>query len=172
MNKKHILLILLLFTSNLLLSQKIGRDIISASGGVLTETGLQLSWTIGQSGLAGTMNSIDLILTQGFEQENDDQLVAIINIDHQEVVVDLFPNPVMTDASLKINSELTAHYSWILFDCNGLPVIKSQNQLILADSIIEKIPSNDLKPGMYYLQVFIFSSGKTKILDSIKLIKI
>lgn len=172
MHRKLLTVIILFSAGGFLLAQNIGREVISGSGGVLTESGLQLSWTIGQSGLAGTLSNTDLILTQGFEQENDDQFVAIININQQEVAVELFPNPVMSNASLKLTSELTTEYTWTLFDCNGFPVIKSENNSLIPGSIIEIIPSKDLNPGMYYLQIFIHSSGKTRIVQSIKLIKI
>ena len=172
MNKKHILILLLLFTGNMLFSQNIGRRVISGSGGVLTESGLQLSWTIGQGGLAGTLTNSNLILTQGFEQDNDDQFVAVINIDNDKITVDLFPNPVLGDAVLKISSDINTSYSWKLFNSNGLLILSSEKELPVTQSIIEHIPTTELNPGMYYLQIEISASVKKHGLHNIKLIKI
>jgi hypothetical protein len=152
--------------------QTLGRDVISISGGSKTNDGLILSWTIGQGGLAGTLTGSNVMLTQGFEQDNDDQFVAVIDVGQHDVSVILYPNPVKDNARLKLSSDINTSFSWQLTDINGHLINSKEKQHLPTGEIIEQIPSAELYPGMYYLQLVAYSAEDKPIRKTIKLIKI
>jgi len=171
MKRSILFLVLLLFTTNYLLCQNIGRDVLAGSGGAVTTAELGLSWTIGQGGLVGTLTKSSLILNQGFEQENDNQFVVIVKIENHEFMIDLFPNPVLGNASLKLTSDVYTSYFWTLYNPKGEIIIQQNNQLLYPGSVIENIPTGNLNPGMYFLQTIINTPDGKQILKTIKIIK-
>jgi hypothetical protein len=172
MKTKLLLLFAFWGCASIAYGQLLGRDVISVSGGLTSNDGLMLSWTIGQSGLTGTLNGSNAILTQGFEQDNDDQFVAVIDVGQYDISVILFPNPVMDVARLKISSDFNPSFSWQLLDINGILINLKEKQQLPTGDFIEQIPSEELYPGMYYLQIVIFSTDNKPVSKTIKLIKL
>jgi hypothetical protein len=172
MKRKCLFFVSFLLSSGILLSQNIGRDVFSAAGGVVVGPNIQLSWTIGQSGLVGPLVKNDVMLHQGFEQENDDLFVAVIDIEQQEISIDMFPNPVTEAAYIKFTSEIHATYSLSLFDYKGTLVALEKNKPLFLGNSIETIRTIDLFPGMYFIHLVITPDGKESVQHSLKMIKI
>ena len=171
MKTKLLLLIAFLGGVSICNGQTLGRDVISISGGSASNDGIMLSWTIGQGGLAGTLTGSNAMLTQGFEQDNDDQFVAVIDVGRYDVSVILYPNPVMDNARLKLSSDINTSFNWQLTDINGQLINSKEKQHLPSGELIEQIPSDELYPGMYYLQIEMFTATKKPVRKTIKLIK-
>lgn len=170
--KRNTLFFALLFISTGLFSQNIGRHVFSVAGGEITNANLKLSWTIGQGGLAATLTNSNAILNIGFEQENDDQYVAVINYYNYEIEADVFPNPVESDAILKINSDINAEYYYRLIDTKGILIFSKDDLQLIEGSITERIPTTALKPGLYHLQLIINPNNKNAVSKTLKIIKL
>lgn len=171
MNLKFLFAIAFSFLTSLALTQSIGRDVISVSGGQKTTGDLQLSWTIGQSGLAGSLIHSTSILSQGFEQDNDDMFVAVIKIGLHDLSIDLFPNPVMEKAFLKFTSEIRVGCLWKLLDSKGVLILTGEST-VYPGSVIEQIPTSGLNTGLYYLQITLNHALEKPVLKTLKLVKI
>lgn len=172
MKKPTILLILLFLMSISLFSQNIGRDVFSASGGETTNAGIKLSWTIGQGGLAGLLSQSGTILNMGFEQENDNQFLAVIDYYDYEITTTLFPNPVNQDAFLRVTSDVDVDFSYRLFDTKGALVFSKENLSNMQANSTERIPTSVIKPGLYLLQLFFHQNHKKVVSQTFKLLKI
>ena len=88
---KFLLTAFSLITVLCIYSQEMPRWVFSQGGGQTSVNNLDLSWTIGQSGLVGTFKTPSVILNEGFQQF-DNLLVSVDGVTTLSTI-NLYPNP-------------------------------------------------------------------------------
>lgn len=97
-------------------AQSVSPDVIASSGDHFEASGVQLSWTIGES-IMETVESGSNIITQGFHQTN----LMVTDVEEQnlsDIGVNVFPNPTVDQltVALKNNSQVL---NLELYDMSG-----------------------------------------------------
>ena len=149
-------------------AQELPRRVFAAGGGQGGSGNAELSWTIGQAGLAGTMSSASVELNIGFQQF--DNLLVSTDEFLTDVSCTVFPNPVRDQFFLEISSPDLAEINVRLFDNFGR-LLSEQNYSGNTDGFKQTVKTQHLSPGMYHLLVTtVDKNNKTKA-HSFKLIK-
>jgi len=154
MNLKLLILVSLLISVKMLLSQQINQSVISSDGGHATNNQYSITYTIGElvSDFA-TDTSSNVDLTQGFNQS----FLNIVSVDNFffDVDINVFPNPTHDFLNVEVLSS-HSNLSINLFDISGKLIREndiSQNKFSISFS--------DLAAGNYLL-VFLNNNEKLK----------
>jgi hypothetical protein len=149
-------------------SQEMPRRVFAASGGHGSGSNIELSWTIGQSGLIGTSKKPSIILNMGFQQF-DNLLVSIEDI-VSDMHFNMYPNPFRNHFNLDIQTQKLVDVNIQLYDNYG--------RLVLSENIGEKslivkqtIQTQGLTPGVYSLLVTTHDENNAINTKYFKLIK-
>lgn len=139
------------------------RYLIGASGDTTVAGGINLSYTIGDI-ITTTVFSLggDIILTQGFQQPEDDRIVS--NEDPLDVRIsyNIFPNPTPEDLYVELKSEKPIQISLGLYDIQGkLLSIVPQQEILLQGEKILTFNLDPLADGYYLLGMY--SEDQTQI---------
>jgi len=149
-------------------SQEMPRRVFAASGGQGSSGNVELSWTIGQSGLVGTSQKPSIILNMGFQQF-DNLLVSIEDI-ASEMHFSMYPNPFRNHFNLDIQTSKQVDVNIQLFDNYGRLVLSEnigENSLVIKQTI----QTRGLTPGVYSLLVITNDENNTTTTKYLKLIK-
>ena len=142
------------------IAQEIERDVLSTSGEFHKGSNGSLSWTMGEIAVQ-TVNSNNLLLTQGFQQ-NSLTVTAIDESDALKYTVKAFPNPVKNTLALKISEIKEKSIMIELYNITGNLLLKKE---IKSTNTI--IPFNEYQSGEYILRVI----EENKPVKSFKIIK-
>ena len=148
-------------------SQDMPRHVFCAGGGNYESVELHVSWTIGQAEPTSTTYQPEMILSAGFQQD-DDIMVSLQEID-QESTVQVYPNPCNNYVQLNVRNAQAKILSYELCDYSGrLLVSKVFPQKAIG--VNEAIDLSKMAAGLYQLMVTI-DNGNTIKYESIKLIR-
>jgi hypothetical protein len=131
----------------LFLAQNIsGQTITPAGGGDATGSGGAVSYTIGQTIVAGADDSKSL--SQGFQQPYEILVVGINEMTGIKLDCSLFPNPATDFIRLKIENYDGTELNLVLIDMGGTLLL---NTKLESDEML--IPMQNRKPGSYILKL-------------------
>jgi len=164
MRKQAVLLAIFSIVINSLFSQTLFNSKISNQGGVSSSEGLIIEWTLGEN-LTETVWVSNEIYTQGFHQtyikssKLDESLPSFDQIR-------IFPNPVYSTLTIKLQKKDMLPYSFEIFDTSGRKI----NSLNISESSSEtSINFLELSSGVYFLRISMSSGELVKTFRVIKL---
>lgn len=149
-------------------SQEMPRKVFAAGGGQESTTNIDLSWTIGQSGMVGTFDKPSFVLNTGFQQF-DNLLVSIEEVS-SSLHFKLYPNPFRDHFYLDIQASNQIDVNIQLFDNYGRLLIDKD----LGESLViskQTIQTQGLTPGLYNLLITTKDENNTIETKYFKIIK-
>lgn len=131
----------------------ISRDVIASAGDYYTSPVGSLSWTLGETVIETVENgSINLILTQGFQQA-DDIGVGIWELPKSNVFVNLYPNPTVQAIRMEVKYDKTSRIQIELVDMLGR-VLNSDNLDVMNGQVSNyQLDVSSLASGMYMFRL-------------------
>lgn len=142
-------------------AQSIQSSVISGGGGHETNVSNSASWTLGES-LITTLQQGNEILTQGFQQPNY-YLTDIFNVEEQQIVVSVFPNPTQGNISISFSKMTKEPYRLEIKDMQGKCLNNYELNLLENNISVEM-----LAKGMY---IFGISSNASSSMINFKIVK-
>jgi len=152
-------ILILFFFTGITFGQKLHHQTLSANGQVATTiSGIRVSQSIGQQSTTGTSIKNNLIVSQGFQQNNINSKVFSSN--HTIV----YPNPITDFVNFKMTTAVKGKISFLLFDVQGKLIFQKEKE---ADGLILSITNLALPAGKYFIKLEGENySFKTSILKS------
>lgn len=142
-------------------------QVFASAGKYATSPTLNLSYTIGEPIIA-TFVDVKLILTQGFQQPEDDFTISVPEFAEQYGVINVFPNPFTETLNISVDTDKQHDLYIYMYDMTGRQV-KSQ---FLANHFPGKkqysITTTNLAQGMYTLTIV---SEKGDFMKTLKITK-
>ncbi len=141
MKTKFLFLLFMLLSAGLS-----GQQVISSAGTHAIGTGVQLSWTLGET-VVSTFSGSSVILTQGLHQGKL-TITAIEPLVLSGVTLNVFPNPVNDKLNISFRNFAENKYSFSLTDVN--------NRLVFNGKVSENpqpIDMTHFSPGIYFLKL-------------------
>ncbi|HHL57611.1 MAG: hypothetical protein DRI88_01230 [Bacteroidetes bacterium] len=141
-------------------AQEMPRRVFAAGGGQGGAGNVELSWTIGQSGMVGTFVQPSVVLNTGFQQF--DNLMVSTDEILSTVSCTVYPNPFRDQIYLDIQTTDPVDVFVRLFDNYGrLLLDKHLGQNV--SGFRQSVQTQQLAPGMYSLLVtFVDRNNETK----------
>ncbi len=122
-------------------------QVIGTTGRSAVQQGRSYSYTLGEVAII-TLRSNSRILTQGFHQPEQTRLVSVFTPGFEAWEVQVFPNPVSSQLTVRFSSEHGAALRASVFDLLGRQVV---NHLMLTDSEGSTLDCQSWEPGVYFL---------------------
>jgi hypothetical protein len=144
--KRYILLIIISLSTLGAVAQK--QEVISSAGGYYTATGINISWTLGETIIPSYGPTNGLILTHGFQSV----LRTVIVEENIEtpVKVTVYPNPASDYLNIRFAEPLDASVTLFLLDAQG----KLFKTGVIEPSSGEiQLNFQDLPSGVYLLKL-------------------
>lgn len=149
MEKKNIILIILLFTSTyFVFSQKLIRESINCMGSSVFSNDIIIKQTIGQSSSTSSFSNKGTIVRQGFQQATSKKIPERSNASQYNLTI--YPNPANSFFNIKIVGEEKPDCLIIITNILGQEISRI-NFLELEEN---KISSQTWKSGIYFVSIF------------------
>ena len=158
--KEKLLLFFLILNATFSFAQSIERSVISNVGGVMSNTDISVSFTIGESivGLIVDDNSVD----QGF-WAGKGILVIPLSPEEEPSNILVYPNPVVEEVTVFVSRNKVVGIE--LFAVNGQ---RTHSQKIEENKLEYKIDMAYMAKGVYVLKLFLEGNSETKAYKLIK----
>lgn len=132
-----------------LAAQTAERQVIGSAGGFATATGLQVSYTVGES-VTSTATSGSVILTQGFQQPSS----GTVGIEETALgfAMKAYPNPVHNAVTLDFSAQQDMQLSIGLFDVQGRQVLPTE-QLNVSGNMLHSVKMAGFASGNYFIRL-------------------
>ncbi len=148
-------------------SPSISREVISSGGDYFTSPIGSLSWTLGEPVVETVQNSsINLILTQGFQQPEEiiDTTIFIREIPKSNVFVNLYPNPTASFVRMDLKYDHTSRIRIELVDMLGR--IHHADEINVDKNLMSnyQLDVSSLSAGMYMFRL----TSEGKLLNTYK----
>ncbi len=155
--KKLAILFLATFYMGSVNAQILSPDIISNGGGVLSNTDVVITYTIGEP-VTGKVSTSTAVCSQGFQQNWNNEISAHESPDAISGI-NVYPNPSKDIIIISWQANHSEEYLIELFDLNG----KNSLTENLPNSITEKqINLSNYAEGIYLLKIKNITNGKTE----------
>jgi len=155
---KQILVIgVLALSCQIAAAQHLSRWVIGAGGNHLESQGVSISCTMGQSGMAGTLESGSLHITVGFQQMELEDATSTHNLT-SDIDLRVYPNPFSHRLVVSVQTEFTGNLNYALYDLYGKLILNKRNIDVRRGGHQEIIHTLHLPSGMYKLSVTIDGS--------------
>lgn len=142
-------------------------QVFASAGNYATSSSLSLSYTIGEPVVA-TLTNVKLILTEGFQQPEDDFTISVPEFANEYGVINVFPNPFTDNLNISVDTDKEHELYIFMYDMAGRRV-ESQ---FLANHFPGKkqynISTAGLAQGMYTLTI---ASAKGDFVKTVKITK-
>lgn len=154
-----------LLSAGQLRGQRLERYVIGSAGFALQNTGLQLSFTVGEP-VVGGHQTPGLQLHQGFQQA---VIATITGMDApgDVGVITAYPNPLDVSLFLEATTPDAHELSWEIFDLNGRHVFGTR-RFESDEGSRQQIDVGNLAAGIYFL---VFRTREGRAVKTIKLQK-
>jgi len=150
----YIFLLLPSFSFLFAQSSLITPQLISSSGGTLTQENYNLCFSLGEIAIE-TFVQGESILTQGFHQEN--YQISMINEVPENAIINIYPNPSRDIIYIDSNTEKTL--SLKIKNMNGREVFSLPET---AGSETQAIDLANFSSGIYFLEIY-FKTNKKQV---------
>ncbi len=138
-----------------------GQQVISSAGTHATGTGVQLSWTLGET-VVSTFSGSSVILTQGLHQGKL-TITAIEPLVLSGVTLNVFPNPVNDKLNISFSNFAEDKYLFSVTDVNSRLIINGK-----AVENPQPIEMTSVTSGVYFIKVEV---PKEKRWQTFKIVK-
>jgi hypothetical protein len=126
-------------------SQSLENDVVSSSGESFSTNNIHLDWSIGEV-CTESYTTNNIVVSQGFHQGNVLVATYLDNLKHQQLSVEVFPNPATNFIS--IQSDEIKNMKLILLD--GIGKVVHQQQIMSNNTVIG---ISDLVSGIYFAKI-------------------
>lgn len=150
MQVKTLFLISILFVK-ISQAQSISNQVIGTTGNFSFASGVSLSATAGETFIE-TFSSGNNILTQGFQQPNDNG-VGIIELKENNFSVKIFPNPTSDFLTIQYHSDNREEFSVSLYDLLGRKLNLIKNQIQNGNEFSISFQLKQLPSACYFLTI-------------------
>ncbi len=142
-------ILILFFFTGITFGQQLHRQMLSASGQVVTTPkGIKVSQTIAQQSATGTSIKKGVFVSQGFQQSNRKAAVALNEMPFNETTV--FPNPISDYINFKMTIPVEGKIAFSLFDVQGKRIVYQEKEAI--DQVLT-ITNLALAAGKYFVKL-------------------
>lgn len=129
------------------------RSVIAMGGGYFENKEMKLSFTVGDYFTETVSNNSDLILTQGFQQPDGKVSTSIKLPDNTQVILSVFPNPVMSKLNIQYFGEQNMDIKIEVYDVLGKSVVVRNEQSNAGQQMQYAIDLQSLMPGIYIVKI-------------------
>jgi len=151
---KNMIFFKLLFCVGICSAQSIEKNLIASAGGTLTTSAMLLDYSIGEPLVAKIENGTTI--DQGFlALVSEENTLSNLDLDFSEDVI-LYPNPVSDFVNIELGGN-DSEYILKIFSIEG-KLVKQISKL--QDS--SRIDLQELKTGIYIVQIYAKENGKNK----------
>ncbi|HAF27470.1 MAG TPA: hypothetical protein DCG75_00340 [Bacteroidales bacterium] len=161
--KKYLFLSLGMFLGLFVSGQSISSYVVASAGESVEVGGLNVSWTLGEIAIE-TLESTDLVLTQGFQQGYF-EITSIGDPLSTNFTIKMYPNPASEFVWVDLESEEIKDAVIELFDLDGKLVYSSKLNVIEGPN---KVELGNLNSSQYILRI---SDNSGIVLQTFKLVK-
>ena len=146
-------------------------EVIASGGGYFSNSDGSLSWTLGET-IVETVNngSINIILTQGFQQPDEkvDTAIGIRSIPQNSVFANVYPNPTVGNIRIDLKYDNTARIKIELINMWGQILHSEEMDVEKAQLNNYQLDVSRLAGGMYMFRL----SDEGKLLSTYKFQKV
>jgi len=163
--KKIYYLLLMAFIATGLNAQMLTPTVISSTGGFSSNANGSLSYTVGEMTMVQTFSANGNILTQGFQQPNDN-VTGLIDLTQDEFgSLVVYPNPAVDNMWFGFQLPEEGRVQIALYDVLGQKVSDLYNANYDNGKIVEQVNVSMYAAGVYMLTMNFVSAkdGKTHI---------
>ncbi len=159
MKRKILLMLILIPGFSLTWGQvQLTPTVLSSAGGYSESGGISLAWTMGELAVS-TLSTIDMILTQGFQQPFLLDIGDAIDDPEFNWSVNAYPNPVSDILNLRFNLDKTMDLQLELYDITGKKLTIKKLPSIMPGGR-ETLDFSGFREGIYILKI---TSEKQKV---------
>lgn len=151
MKKIYTFLAAVLFSAAITNAQSLTPTVIASAGDYLSNGSLSLSFTLGEVAVT-TLQSTNLILTQGFQQPFELDVGNAVEKKPINWSVKAYPNPVTDILNIRFTIKNTDDYTLQLMDITGKKLQVKKLNAVSSGEIYE-LDMTDLPPGIYLLNI-------------------
>lgn len=145
-------------------AQMLTPTVISSTGGFSTNGGNgSLSYTVGEMTMVETFSANGNILTQGFQQPNDN-MTGILDMTHDDFgSFAVYPNPAVDNVWFGIELPESGKISIAIFDIIGQKVADVYNSNYTSGKVVQQTNVHSFAAGEYFFTMNFTSDkdGKT-----------
>jgi hypothetical protein len=163
--KKIYFLLLMSFTAIGLSAQMLTPTVISSTGGFSSNANGSLSYTVGEMTMVQTFSANGNILTQGFQQPNDN-VTGLIDLTQDEFgSLVVYPNPAVDNMWFGFQLPEEGRVQIALYDVLGQKISDLYNANYDNGKIVEQVNVSTYAAGVYMLTMNFVSAkdGKTHV---------
>ena len=163
--KKIYFLLLMAVTATGLSAQMLTPTVISSTGGFSSNANGSLSYTVGEMTMVQTFSANGNILTQGFQQPNDN-VTGLIDLTQDEFgSLVVYPNPAVDNMWFGFQLPEEGRVQIALYDVLGQKVSDLYNANYDNGKIVEQVNVSMYAAGVYMLTMNFVSAkdGKTHV---------
>ncbi len=150
------LAVTLLLTAVTANAQILSPTVLSTSGAFYSSANNSLSVTIGEMTMVEPFTTSSVILTQGFQQPQDEN-VGIISVSEPDWSIDAYPNPTAGNVTVQVKADNTSDINLSLFDVTGQLVT---NYGAIENNTGTQLNLSELAAGVYVLRFSTSSQSK------------
>jgi hypothetical protein len=147
-------------------AQSLTPTVIASTGGFSSNANGSLSYTVGEMTMVQTFSANNNILTQGFQQPNNDTLVGILEVTQDEFgSFVVYPNPAVDNTWLAFQMPEAGRVTIALYDVLGQKVSDVYAGNYTNGKITGQANVSTLAASMYFMTLTFVSAqdGKTHI---------
>ncbi|MBK7147256.1 MAG: T9SS type A sorting domain-containing protein [Bacteroidetes bacterium] len=143
-------------------AQSLSPTVISSTGGFSQNANGSLSYTVGEMTMVQTFSANGNILTQGFQQPNDN-VVGLIDITKDEFgSFVVYPNPAVDNLFFGYQFPEEGRVNIKVYDVLGQIIGDIHNSNYSNGKTVETYTVSNLAAGMYYMSLTFTSSATAK----------
>ena len=147
-------------------SQSIERHVISSTGSSTTAGGITLSSTVGEIATT-TLISGSVVLTQGFQQPNPEDLTSVPEDKKTNLDYKIYPNPTSDQLIIELNSDKPAELVIEICDMSGKQVVLLKKTIHVSGNVKEQVDMTSFAAGNYLLKL-IYGNDAVKTFQVMK----
>lgn len=144
-------------------AQSLSPQVIASTGGFSSNANGSLSYTVGEMTMVQTFSANGNILTQGFQQPNDN-ITGLIDLTKDEFgSFVVYPNPAVDNLWFGFQFPEEGKVQVVLFDAIGQKVTDVYNSTYDNGKIVERLNVNTYAAGVYLLTMNFVSAKDGKV---------
>ncbi len=165
--KKIYLLAVVAFSAMFANAQMLTPTVIASTGGFSSNANGSLSYTVGEMTMVQTFSANGNILTQGFQQPNDN-ITGLIDMTKDEFgSFVVYPNPAVDDLTFGFQLPEASKVRVVLYNAVGQQVAEVYNGNYDTGKTVEQLNVTTYAAGVYVLSLTAVSDvdGKTHVVS-------
>lgn len=132
-------------------AQTIERQVVGSTGGTATSGNIIVTSTVGELAVS-TQTSTNIILTEGYQQASDTNLISVKEIE-SITVMKLYPNPTRTSSNLEITANKDNVVAVTIYSAQGKLIKNSSFQLSAGKQSTIELDITNQASGVYFVKL-------------------